>query len=76
MYRCKMHVLGPLVEKKYRMYIPKVNIPLPSTQFDPRALAILLHVAGSTLAVLSFCVLCFYIQCGAWYTVCLKLVSL
>ena len=43
-----MRVLGPLVEKKYRMYIPKVNIPLPSTQFDPRALAILLHVTGST----------------------------
>ena len=50
MYRCKMHVLGALVEKKYRMYmyIPKVNIPLPSSQFDLRALAILVHVTGST----------------------------
>ena len=33
-----------LVEKKYRMYI----VNMPSTQFDPRALTILLHVTGST----------------------------
>ena len=51
-----MHVLGALAEKKYHMYIPKVNMPLPSTQFDPRAFA-LLHVTRSTYAMLSFCVL-------------------
>ena len=32
-HRCKMHVLGALVRKKYHMYIPQVNIPLPSAQF-------------------------------------------